>query len=218
MLGYCSLGLIHKEVAPESIVTAVDCQNQVRSWRLLRSLIEFLIPTCNCAFVEEHEELESKRYTSKNNLIEVTGTIYRYLGGKIYFCIQTDHNSAPSLLLELLVPNKTLAREMQGGVLHIDLKDVTMRRRNGAMIWTMYCNGKKVGLAVKRRANVEDFEMMRLMESVEIGAGTVGNGRRELMYLRARFERCCGLFDVESFHLIDPEGCIGQELSITFHG
>uniref|UniRef100_A0A7N0UYR4 Uncharacterized protein n=1 Tax=Kalanchoe fedtschenkoi TaxID=63787 RepID=A0A7N0UYR4_KALFE len=226
------------QVAPESIITAVDCQNQVRSWRLLRSLMEFLIPTCSCAFVEEHEAADSNKMihhhhqnitymhqpSSKRHAIsikdstEVIGTMYSYRGGKMCFSVQTSHNSSPALLLELAVPRKTLAREMQGGVLHIELKNETSGGgRCDGLVWSMYCNGKRVGEAVKRRAGVEDLEMMGLMGWVESGAGTIHKGRREVVYLRARFQRERGPFDVESFHLIDPEGRIGQELSITFH-
>lgn len=96
----------------------------------------------------------------------------------------------------------------------------------------MYCNGRKVGYAVKRPPAKSDVEALRLMGSVVAGAGVisgkelnVNNSSRndsvveddELMYLRANFERVCGSENSESFHLIDPDGCIGQELSVFFY-
>lgn len=84
----------------------------------------------------------------------------------------------------------------------------------------MYCNGRKVGFAVRRIASRGDVEALKLLSSVVVGAGVIkGNelGRDdELMYLRASFNRVCGSSHSESFHLIDPEGNTGQELSIFF--
>ena len=227
-------------------VTAVDCHKQVRSWRLLRSLMELLIPTCNCTFVEEQEQedqdTKSQKCHQKSNnnnkyppLITsttITGTIFGYRKGKVSFCIQSNANSTnPILLLELAVPTSTLAKEMRGGTLRIVLESGT---NNGTPsgsnfsncnlfstpLWTMYCNGRKVGYAVKRRPSNADFEALRLMRSVAVGTGVINNDHQEdeLMYLRANFQRVRGSSksNCESFHLIDPEGSIGQELSIFF--
>ena len=84
----------------------------------------------------------------------------------------------------------------------------------------MYCNGRKVGYAVKRRPSKADMDALRLMSSVFVGAGMISGKELdhddELMYLRANFERVRGSSDSETFHLIDPDGNIGQELSIFF--
>ncbi|XP_022962667.1 uncharacterized protein LOC111463089 [Cucurbita moschata] len=76
---------------PAVNVAAVDCQKQVHSWPLCRSLIEFLIPTCNCAFAEEEPTYSSKPLfpspaTAANS---VTGKIFCYRRRKVNFCIQT---------------------------------------------------------------------------------------------------------------------------------
>ncbi|KAK9286005.1 hypothetical protein L1049_025208 [Liquidambar formosana] len=217
-------------------VTTVDCHKQVRSWRLLRSLVELLIPSCKCTFVEEHEIKENNYlhnyYHSKPTFISsntITGTIFGYRRGKVNFCIQTNPKSTtPILVLELAVPTIILAREMQGGILRIALECSTIGNGTGSYsllsmpVWTMYCNGKKVGFAIKRRPSKADVDMLRLMGSVVVGAGIISgkelNHDDELMYLRANFERVCGSSDTEAFHLIDPDGSnIGQELSIFFH-
>ncbi|EXC09719.1 hypothetical protein L484_019816 [Morus notabilis] len=223
-------------------VTVVDCQKQVRSWRLLRSLIELLIPCCNGTFIEDHHN-QAKRQQNffqtyfyypgqpSNNVI--TGTIFGCRKGKVSFCIQSKATNNPILLLELAVSTQTLAREMRGGFLRIALESkVPVPNSSGhgrsddllsTPVWTMYCNGRRVGYAVKRRPSEADMEALRLMGSVVAGAGVI-NGKElnrddddELMYLRAKFERVCGSENSESFHLIDPDRCIGQELSVFFY-
>ncbi|KAH7520495.1 hypothetical protein FEM48_Zijuj08G0149900 [Ziziphus jujuba var. spinosa] len=229
-------------------VTVVDCQKQVRSWRLLRSLMELLIPSCtNCTtFIDEqqddhHHHQQTKQ--SHNNPYQpcfstsniVTGTIFGYRKGKVSFCIQTTSKSTkPILLLELAIPTTVLAREMQAGFLRIALECATPGYGYSECgnsysllsmpVWTMYCNGRNVGYAAKRRPSKPDLDALRLMGSVVAGAGII-NGKEldrpeddELMYLRANFERVYGSKNSESFHLIDPEGtCMGQELSIFFY-
>ncbi|XVE86834.1 hypothetical protein DITRI_Ditri18aG0066800 [Diplodiscus trichospermus] len=215
-------------------VTSVDCQKQVRSWRLLRSLIELLIPSCNCAFIED-PEIKQGNYLHCSNYARsvytsssvITGTIFGYRRGKVSFCIQADSKSTnPIILLQFAVPTAVLAREMQGGILRIAL-ECTRSGNSGNSDsvlsmpqWTMYCNGRKVGYAVKRRPSKADMDALRLMSSVVVGAGMISGKELdhddELMYLRANFERVSGSSDSESFHLIDPDGNIGQELSIFF--
>ncbi|KAK5775686.1 protein MIZU-KUSSEI 1-like [Gossypium arboreum] len=189
-------------------VTSVECHKQVRSWRILCSLMELLIPTCNRTF--NH------------------GTIFGYRRGKLSFCIQANSKSInPFLLLEFAVPTAVLAREMQGGILRIAL-DCTVSGNFSSSdsvlsmpLWNMYCNGRKVGYAVKRRPSKADIDAFRLMSSVVVGAGMI-RGKEldnddELMYLWSNFERARGSSHTESFRLIDPDGNIGQELSISFY-
>ncbi|XP_031107464.1 protein MIZU-KUSSEI 1-like [Ipomoea triloba] len=219
-------------------VTTVDCQKQVRSWRLLRAIMEFLIPSCNCTFVEEDTDDENSSQTSdsyhrRQQPPYITGTLFGYRRGKVSFCIQTNSKSSgasagggggPLLLLELAVSTTTLAREMRGGVVRIALES----KRNGAPgtpllstpVWNMYCNGRKVGLAVSRRPGKADMEVLQKMRSVGVGAGIIDgqelNRKDDIMYLRGKFERVHGSSESESFHLIDPDGNVGQELGIFF--
>ncbi|KAF3439235.1 hypothetical protein FNV43_RR17510 [Rhamnella rubrinervis] len=234
-------------------ITVVDCHKQVRSWRLLRSLTELLIPSCkNCTFIEEQDPettSQTSRYynnpqpsvfrTSNNNII--TGTIFGYRRGKVSFCIQTNSKSTsnPILLLELAIPTTVLAREMRGGFVRIALECATPGYPSSGSgncysllsmpVWAMYCNGRKVGYAMKLRPSKPDLDALRLMSSVVAGAGIitgkelnrVDDDDDQLIYLRGNFERVYGSAGhSQSFHLIDPEGCMGQELSISFivHG
>ncbi|KDP29736.1 hypothetical protein JCGZ_18671 [Jatropha curcas] len=229
-------------------VTTADCQKQVRSWRLFKSLIELLIPNCNCTSIEEQQQKPTKKefvehfqnyynYTYNPNpnftaSSTITGTFFGFRRGKASFCIQTDSKSVnPIFLLEFAVPTTILAKEMQGGILRIALECSNYGYNNvnydyssccllSMPLWNMYCNGRKAGYAVKRRPSKVDREALRLMGSVVVGAGIISGKELdrddELMYLRANFARVSGSSEAESFHLIDPDGGIGQELSIFF--
>lgn len=160
-------------------VTTVDCQKQVRSWRLLRSLIELLIPTCNCTFIEENEEkywqpIPMMSSAAAPTTATVTGTIFGCRRGKVRFCIQSNPKSTtPILLLELAIPTTTLAREMKGGLIRIAL-ECSGSGSGGLLsmpVWNMYCNGRKAGFAVKRRPSKTEIEVLQKMESVVVGAG-----------------------------------------------
>ncbi|KAK6923383.1 Protein MIZU-KUSSEI 1-like, plant [Dillenia turbinata] len=215
-------------------VTSIECQKQVHSWRLFRSLLTLLIPCCATTFEEENEVKKENHsfynyfYSQPTAFIPnkvITGTIFGYRRGKVCFCIQTHSKSIPVLLLELAVPTTVLAREMKGGILRIVLKSISTSHANSNSLlsmplWSMQCNGKKVGFAMKRKPTRDVIAAMQLMETVDVGAGTI-TGKEldrhdEIMYLRANFKRVSGSSESESFHLIDPEGCIGQELSIFF--
>ncbi|ESQ46155.1 hypothetical protein EUTSA_v10000305mg [Eutrema salsugineum] len=223
-----------------TVVATVDCQKQVQSWRLLRSVIKLLIPTCNSTLIQElkqekpnlsgkklYNDIKSRtssfRSSSSLSSSTVTGTIFGYRKGKINFCIQTPRKSTNlDLLLELAVPTTVLAREMRGGALRIVLE-----RNNeedsvlSTPFWNMFCNGKRVGYARKRSPSKDDVAALAALSKVVVGAGVVtgkelGRFDDELMYLRASFRRVCGSKESEAFHLIDPAGNIGQELSIFF--
>ncbi|XP_060215538.1 protein MIZU-KUSSEI 1-like [Lycium barbarum] len=224
-----------------SPITSVDCQKQVRSWRYFRSLMELLIPRCNCIFVEEENDVKKHiPYSKQHNLsplssaTTITGTIFGSRKGKVNFCIQTNPKSTnPILLLEFAVSTTSLAREMQNGIVRIALES-TINDYSSSLsssllsmpIWSMYCNGKKVGFAAKRKPTKVDLGVLRQMESIVVGAGITygkkGVIKRDdddddaIMYLRGKFERVHGSNDSESFHLVDPEENMGQELSIFF--
>ncbi|KAI3451198.1 hypothetical protein Pfo_007863 [Paulownia fortunei] len=208
-------------------VTTVDCQKQVRSWRLLRSIAELLIPTCNCIITQENQELTPlKTYTPKykkpscSPSSTITGTLFGYRRGKVSFCIQTNPKSiSPILLLELAIPTNVLAKEMKGGSIRFALeckRSVDSGSLLSMPLWTMYCNGRKVGFAVKKKPSRADMEVLQQIETVVVGAG-ITRVEHDVMYLRGKFERFHGSANSESFHLIDPDGNNnGQELSFYF--
>lgn len=205
-----------------SCVTTVDCHKQVRSWRLLRSIAELLLPTCNCIITHENQEnIHITKMTSTSTTI--TGTIFGYRRGKVSFCIQTNPKSiAPILLLELAIPTNVLAKEMKGGSsVRFAFECKGTEDCPGSLLsmpsWTMYFNGRKLGFAVKRRPSVADMKVLQKIETVGIGAAITRVDEDDVMYLRGKFERFRGSANSESFHLIDPDGNEnGQELSFYF--
>ncbi|CAA3005528.1 Hypothetical predicted protein [Olea europaea subsp. europaea] len=194
--------------------TSVDCGREVRFRRSFRTLMECMVPAC-CAFQQSETVFDDSCST-------VTGTFFGYRKGRVSFCIQQDTKSSPILLLEFAVVTSYLAREMQHGLLRIAL-ECSGRRGCGSLykvpVWSMYCNGRKVGFAVRREMSENDASALKLMHSISVGAGVLPKSGEDfngddLLYLRASFDRVIGSPDSESFHMINPVGSSGQELSV----
>ncbi|KAG7659789.1 Protein MIZU-KUSSEI 1-like plant [Arabidopsis suecica] len=201
--------------------TNVDCTREVGLRRTLRSLMECVIPYC-CTYqpppTDQNDTVSVSSSTSSSDQtgVVVTGTFFGHRRGHVSFCLQDDTrlSSPPLLLLELAVPTAALAREMEEGFLRIALRSKSNRRSSifNVPVWSMYCNGRKFGYAVRRETTENDVGFLRLMQSVSVGAGVIPNG--ETLYLRAKFERVTGSSDSESFHMVNQGGGYGQELSI----
>ncbi|KAL1219770.1 Protein MIZU-KUSSEI 1 [Cardamine amara subsp. amara] len=221
--------------------TTVDCAREFRLRRTLRSFIECMLPYC-CTYQQpspsnqndtvsvsssssssSSSENSSSSSSSHSSSI-VSGTFFGHRRGRVSFCLQDSAmGSQPLLLLELAVPTAVLAKEMdEAGVLRIALECDRRRSSNSRSssifevpVWSMYCNGRKMGYAVRRKVTENDAVFLRMMQSVSVGAGVVPSDEEEqTLYLRARFERVTGSSDSESFHMMNPGGSYGQELSI----
>ncbi|CAN4106026.1 unnamed protein product [Withania somnifera] len=164
----------------------------------------------------------------------VIGTIFsQRRGGHVWFCVQHDRlNTKPSLLLELSIPTTTLIQEMQSGLVRIALEftpgssspdpELTRCHLHSIPMWTLCCNGRKFGFAVRRRATQSTRIMLKTMQSMTVGAGVIpsssglvsGAETEEVLYMRANYECIIGGADSESFHLINPDEGPGQEFSI----
>ncbi|KAK6160906.1 hypothetical protein DH2020_004287 [Rehmannia glutinosa] len=195
--------------------TSVECGREVRFRRSFRTLVECMVPAC-CAFPPSST---SDALSSDSD--SVTGTIFGHRKGRrVSFCIQDDIRSHPLLLLEFAVPTSYLAREMQYGLLRIALKCDHRRHKDCSLydvpVWCLYCNGRKVGFAIRRQMTTADTTVLKLMQSVSVGAGVLPKPEDDgdLLYLRATFDRVIGSADSESFHMINPVGSSGQELSV----
>ncbi|KAI3742208.1 hypothetical protein L1987_59888 [Smallanthus sonchifolius] len=162
----------------------------------------------------------------------VIGTIFGHRRGHVWFAVQHDRlKPRPSLLLELSIPTQTLVQEMRFGLVRLALEchsspesDLGSCPLRSVPIWTLSCNGRKVGFAVRKKPTEPIRLMLKSIQSTTVGAGVipsfgfdsgVDNGG-ELIYMRANYECMVGGPDSESFHLINPDGCVGQgqELSI----
>ncbi|XP_073148399.1 protein MIZU-KUSSEI 1 [Henckelia pumila] len=158
----------------------------------------------------------------------VIGTIFgSRKGGHVRFCIQHSRlNTRPSLLLELSIPTTTLIQEMQCGLVRIALEfnaaesaesELNRCPLHSIPLWTLCCNGRKLGFAVRRKATQQNRLMLKTMQNITVGAGVIpcgsGPGSEGIMYMRANYECVVGSADSESFHLINPDDGPGQELS-----
>ncbi|KAJ7528968.1 hypothetical protein O6H91_15G027500 [Diphasiastrum complanatum] len=222
-----------QEHDPSSMSSAHNCYNyrgvKCRNFKCstsLRSWMGFLVPACcGCGTVsasqarlQEHAETESVLGTT------VTGTIFGCRKGRVAFCIQEDPKSPPLMLLELAMPTYLLVKEMSSGLVRIALEcergqEEKARLLYAEPVWSMFCNGRKVGFALKRQPSENDKAVLNMMQSVSMGAGVIPpqedkSDEDELMYMRANYERVVGSRDSESFHMINPDRSPGQELSI----
>ncbi|XP_065880333.1 protein MIZU-KUSSEI 1-like [Euphorbia lathyris] len=204
--------------------TSVDCGREVRFRRSFRSLVECMVPCCGFQPSDSFDTDSDSTHSSSSSSAVVSGTFFGYRKGRVSFCLQDDTRTSPLLLLEFAVPTAYLAKEMQYGLLRIALECDRMKERSSSCslfnvpVWTMYCNGRKVGFAIRRKMTVNDVAVLKMMQSVSVGAGVLPVAPKseegDLMYLRASFERVMGSADSESFHMINPVGSSGQELSI----
>ncbi|KAK1306801.1 hypothetical protein QJS10_CPA10g00028 [Acorus calamus] len=207
--------------------TDVDCTKDVRFRRSFRSLIECMVPAC-CAFPTTlHDHPHHPNPNPITSTTTVTATFFGHRRGHVSFCIQDHHHPHHPLLLllEFSIPTTILAREMQHGLLRVALECDGPAKPSASgggaglfdvPVWALYCNGKKAGFAVRRHVSEGDWRVLKMMKSVSVGAGVIPGEEEEMMYLRARFERVVGSVDSESFHMINPVGSSGQELSVFF--
>eukprot|EP01018_Ginkgo_biloba_P029017 Gb_17627 [translate_table: standard] len=150
----------------------------------------------------------------------VTGTLFGYRKGHVHFVVQEDPRSHPVLLLELATPTNSLVKEMASGLVRIALECERAPHRGKLFqepIWTMYCNGRKTGYAIRRSCSEADSQILSMVQAVSMGAGVLPieeGSDGELMYMRARFERVVGSRDSEAFYMMNPDGTGGPELSI----
>ncbi|KAK9055531.1 hypothetical protein SSX86_026615 [Deinandra increscens subsp. villosa] len=162
----------------------------------------------------------------------VIGTIFGHRRGHVWFAVQHDRlKTKPSLLLELSIPTQTLVQEMRFGLVRLALEchsspesDLGSCPLRSVPVWTLFCNGRKVGFAARKKTTEPVRLMLKSVQSTTVGAGVIPSfgfdsgvdSGGELIYMRANYEYMVGGPDSESFHLINPDGCLGQgqELSI----
>ncbi|CAM0881868.1 unnamed protein product [Alopecurus aequalis] len=167
----------------------------------------------------------------------LTGTLYGHRRGHVHLAFQVDPRACPALLLELTAPTASLVREMASGLVRIALEcdrskcapafpggaAAAGRKLLEETVWRAYCNGKGCGYAVRRECGAADWRVLRALEPVSMGAGVIpalcGDGERDVMYMRARFERVVGSRDSEAFYMMNPDSSsnansVGPELSV----
>ncbi|KAF8660164.1 hypothetical protein HU200_057729 [Digitaria exilis] len=89
-------------------------------------------------------------------------------------------------------------------------------------MWTMFCNGKRVGYAVRREPTEEDITVLETLWAVTMSGGVlpgrsdVDGPDGEMAYMRGSFEHTVGSRDSESLYMVGPPGGDGPELAIFF--
>ena len=90
------------------------------------------------------------------------------------------------------------------------------------LMWTMFCNGKRVGYAVRREPTEEDIAVLETLWAVTMGGGVlpgrsdVDGPDGEMAYMRGSFEHTVGSRDSESLYMVGPPGGDCPELAIFF--
>lgn len=159
----------------------------------------------------------------------MTGTLFGFRKARVNLAIQETPRSLPILLLELAIATGKLLQDMGMGLVRIALECEKHPNDKTKIIdepiWSLYCNGRKSGYAVKREATDDDLSVMQMLHAVSMGAGVLPSDittsdhhgqEGELMYMRAHFERVVGSKDSETYYMMNPDGNSGPELSIFF--
>ncbi|KAK7343072.1 hypothetical protein VNO80_26034 [Phaseolus coccineus] len=158
----------------------------------------------------------------------ITGTLFGHRKARVNLAFQASPNCEPFLLLELAIPTGKLLQEMGMGLNRIALECEKHSHNNEKIkiidepIWTLFCNGKKMGYGVKRQPTDDDLNVMQLLHAVSVAVGVLPNEMAdphdgELSYMRAHFERVVGSKDSETYYMMMPEGNVnGPELSVFF--
>ncbi|KAE8704253.1 hypothetical protein F3Y22_tig00110458pilonHSYRG00325 [Hibiscus syriacus] len=217
---------LHINTMDMAMATSIDCGREVRFRRSIWSLVECMVPCFGFppSVQVSGSDTDQLSTPTSPSTSTITGTFFGYKKGRVSFCLHEDTRGSPILLLELGIPTAYLAREMQHGLMRIALECERSKDRPSSScwlyevpVWSMYCNGRKVGFAVKRRMIGGDEAVLKMMQSVSVGAGVLrvgGKCEEELMYMRASFKRVIGSPHSHSFHMINPLGSTAQELSI----
>ncbi|KAE8680337.1 hypothetical protein F3Y22_tig00111392pilonHSYRG00671 [Hibiscus syriacus] len=221
-------GPLHINTMDMAMATSIECGREVRFRRSIWSLVECLVPcfgfppSASVASSDTDSSHGSLSMSTSPSTSTITGTFFGYKKGRVSFCLHDDTRGSPLLLLELGIPTAYLAREMQHGLMRMTLECERSKERSSCWlydvpVWSMYCNGRKVGFAIKRQMSGDDAAVLKMMQSVSVGAGVLrvgGKCEEELMYMRASFQRVFGSPHSHSFHMINPLGSTAQELSI----
>ncbi|KAG8086874.1 hypothetical protein GUJ93_ZPchr0010g9046 [Zizania palustris] len=176
----------------------------------------------------------------------VTGTLFGRRKGRVVLALQETPRCLPSLVVELALQTHALLRELGNPagariVLETERRAHTAAGEEAAKqrrcrspplleeaAWTMFCNGKKTGFAVRREPTDDDLAVMETLCPVSMGAGVLP-GRSppdaaavqgtddEVPYTRGCFDHFVGSRDSESLYMIASQGGgTGPELVFFF--
>ncbi|GFY86346.1 hypothetical protein Acr_04g0010840 [Actinidia rufa] len=228
--------------------TSVDCGREVRLRRSFRSLMECVVPAC-CGFQpssSSNSDLSSDPESSRKGELVHTRRQQKLISSSLaigvavptaFLAREMQQGQLRIALVECRYPpqkssSTTISTSEQAYFSSNNWNSSsssTYRSRSALLkvpVWCMYCNGRKVGFAIRREMRVGDVALLKLMQSVSVGAGVLPISPKSdcrdddddmmmIMYLRANFQRVIGSTDSESFHMINPLGSSAhQDLSI----
>ncbi|OEL23386.1 Protein MIZU-KUSSEI 1 [Dichanthelium oligosanthes] len=178
----------------------------------------------------------------------LTGTLFGYRDGRISLSLQDNARCQPTFVVELALPTHALLRELgthAGARIVLESEKHAAEQGDGAghghgvgsasfkrndddgwvleePMWTMFCNGKRVGYAVRREPTEEDIAVLETLWAVTMGGGVlpgrsdVDGPDGEMAYMRGSFEHTVGSRDSESLYMVAPPGGDAPELAIFF--
>ncbi|KAM0889533.1 hypothetical protein ACQ4PT_027657 [Festuca glaucescens] len=172
----------------------------------------------------------------------VTGTLFGRRKGRVALALQESPRCLPSLVVELALQTHALLRELGNPAGARIVLETERRASSGPgagegaaarpprrpaplldeAAWTMFCNGKKTGYAVRREATGDDLTVMETLRAVSMGAGVLppaegSSPDDEVAYMRGCFEHFVGSRDSESLYMVAPQGGgTGPELAVFF--
>lgn len=175
----------------------------------------------------------------------MTGTLFGFRDGRVALALQENPRCRPALVVELALPTHALLRELSttaGARIVLETEkrpDDDQEDDHGSKegplplleepIWCMYCNGKRVGYAVRREPTEDDVAVLETLWAVSMGGGVLpgrsssssaagvdGGGADvgEMAYMRGSFEHVIGSRDSESLYMVGPHGGDCPELAV----
>uniref|UniRef100_A0A0D9WA49 DUF617 domain-containing protein n=1 Tax=Leersia perrieri TaxID=77586 RepID=A0A0D9WA49_9ORYZ len=172
--------------------------------------------------------------TSSSRRRRMTGTLFGYRDGRVALSLQENPRCHPTLVVELALPTHALLRDLGATagariVLESEKKHDHHHGHDEGWVleeamWTMYCNGKRVGYAARRGPTEDDIAVLETLWAVSMGGGVlpgmtsssdnVDDG--EMAYMRGCFEHVIGSKDSESLYMVGPHGGDCPELAVFF--
>ncbi|XP_062224947.1 protein MIZU-KUSSEI 1-like [Phragmites australis] len=168
----------------------------------------------------------------------LTGTLFGHRDGRVSLSLQENARCQPTFVVELALPTHALLRELGSTAgarivleseKHADVDgegSASWRHDDGWVLeepmWTMFCNSKRVGYAVRREPTDEDIAVLEMLWAVSMGGGVlpgrsdVDGPDGEMAYMRGSFEHTIGSRDSESLYMVGPPGGDCPELAIFF--
>ncbi|KAG6531158.1 protein MIZU-KUSSEI 1-like [Zingiber officinale] len=206
---------------PSREAAADDSGGEARWWRAFSCLADALLLPCK-PFLFFPQSYSSASSSPSAVAAHVAGTFFcrpHERDHRITLCLQQAAGAVP-VIIDLPIGVSEL-----NGAGRVALECDRLRWAGPlleAPRWAVRCGGRRAGFGRPRPATGAEARALEALKAVTSGAGRLpppppSGGRRELFaYVRGNFERVVGSTDSESYHLVDPTGSLGLQLSLFF--